>query len=145
MSLPQLDDYAEQVISPALSTLDGVGEVQVFGARRFAVRAEVDPAALNALGIGIDQVTSAVGNANSITPSAPSRGRTERFPSRPTPPSPRPTSSTRSSSPRRTASRVQLGDVACRADSITNTQSATSTTASRRWSSPSSASPMPTR
>jgi HAE1 family hydrophobic/amphiphilic exporter-1 len=68
MSLPQLDDFAEQVISPALSTIDGVGEVQVFGAKKYAVRAEVDPAALAALGIGIDQVTSAVAASNSIAP-----------------------------------------------------------------------------
>ena len=68
MPLPQLDDFAEQVISPALSTLDGVGEVQVFGAKKFAVRAEVNPAALAGLGIGIDQVTSAIGSANSIAP-----------------------------------------------------------------------------
>ena len=33
MPLPKLDDFAEDVISPALSTIDGVGEVQVFGAR----------------------------------------------------------------------------------------------------------------
>ncbi len=68
MPLPQLDDFAEQVISPALSTLDGVGEVQVFGAKKFAVRAEVNPAALAGLGIGIDQVTAAIGSANSIAP-----------------------------------------------------------------------------
>ncbi len=68
MPLPQLDDFAEQVMSPALSTLDGVGEVQVFGAKKFAVRAEVNPTALAGLGIGIDQVASAIGSANSITP-----------------------------------------------------------------------------
>ncbi len=68
MTLPQLDDFAEQVMSPALSTLDGVGEVQVFGAKKFAVRAEVNPAALAGLGIGIDQVASAIGSANSIAP-----------------------------------------------------------------------------
>jgi HAE1 family hydrophobic/amphiphilic exporter-1 len=68
MTLSALDDFAEQVISPSLSTLDGVGEVQVFGAKKFAVRAEVNPTALAGLGIGIDQVTSAVGSANSIAP-----------------------------------------------------------------------------
>ena len=67
-SLTGLDDLAEQVISPALSTLEGVGEVQVFGAKKFAVRAEVDPVALSGRGIGIDQVTDAVASANSIAP-----------------------------------------------------------------------------
>jgi HAE1 family hydrophobic/amphiphilic exporter-1 len=68
MPLAKLDDFAEDVISPALSTLNGVGEVQVFGAKKFAVRAELDPNALAARGIGIDEVTAAVGNNNSIAP-----------------------------------------------------------------------------
>ena len=68
MSLSKLDDFAEDVMSPALSEVDGVGEVQVFGAKKYAVRAEVNPTALAGLGIGIDQVTSAVGDANSIAP-----------------------------------------------------------------------------
>ncbi len=68
MELSQLDDFAEQVISPALSTLNGVGEVQVFGEKKFAVRAEVNPTTLAALGLGIDQVTTAVSGANSIAP-----------------------------------------------------------------------------
>jgi HAE1 family hydrophobic/amphiphilic exporter-1 len=68
MSLPALDDFGEDIISPALSQVEGVGQVQVFSAAKFAVRAEVNPTALAALGIGIDQVTSAVAAANSIAP-----------------------------------------------------------------------------
>jgi len=67
-SLTQLDAYGEDVISPALSTVDGVGEVQVFGAHQYAVRVEVDPAAAATRGIGLDQLTAAVGSANSIAP-----------------------------------------------------------------------------
>lgn len=68
MTMPELDEFAEQVVSPALSQLAGVGEVQVFGAKKYAVRAEVNPYALAGLGIGIDQVTSAIAAANSIAP-----------------------------------------------------------------------------
>jgi HAE1 family hydrophobic/amphiphilic exporter-1 len=68
MPVSQLDDFAEDVIAPALSTIDGVGQVQVFGAHKFAVRAEVNPDAIAARGIGIDQITSAVAAANSIAP-----------------------------------------------------------------------------
>jgi HAE1 family hydrophobic/amphiphilic exporter-1 len=124
LSLPQLDDYAEQVISPALSTLDGVGEVQVFGAKKFAVRAEVDPAALNALGIGIDQVTDAVGNANSIAPVGTLLGPRQTLPLQ--------TNTTFTSadefrqiiiaSPN--GKPVRLGDVARVVDSVANTQTA---------------------
>ncbi len=67
-SLTQLASYAEDVISPALSTLDGVGQVQVFGAKQYAVRVEVQPAAMTARNIGIDQLDAALSSANSITP-----------------------------------------------------------------------------
>ncbi|MBN9009395.1 MAG: efflux RND transporter permease subunit, partial [Rhizobiales bacterium] len=124
MSLPQLDDYAEQVISPALSTLDGVGEVQVFGAKKFAVRAEVDPAALNALGIGIDQVTNAVGNANSIAPVGTLLGPHQTLPIQ--------TNTTMTSADEfrqviiatPNGKPVRLGDVARVIDSVANTQTA---------------------
>ena len=67
-TLTQLDAYGEDVISPALSQVNGVGEVQVFGAQKYAVRVEVQPNALTARGIGLDQLTTAVGSQNSIAP-----------------------------------------------------------------------------
>ncbi len=67
-SLTQLDSYAEDVMSPALSTINGVGEVQVFGAKEYAVRVDVDPQALTARNIGIDQLTTAISSSNSISP-----------------------------------------------------------------------------
>ena len=67
-SLTQLDAYGEDVISPALSTMDGVGQVQVFGAHQYAVRIEVEPTALATRGIGLDQLSTAIANSNSIAP-----------------------------------------------------------------------------
>jgi HAE1 family hydrophobic/amphiphilic exporter-1 len=67
-TLTKLDDYAEDVIAPALSTVEGVGEVSVFGAKKYAVRVEINPEALYARGIGIDQVVSALSANNSISP-----------------------------------------------------------------------------
>ena len=46
ISLSDLNDYAEHLISPTLSTLDGVAQVDVFGQKRFAVRVRVQPDAL---------------------------------------------------------------------------------------------------
>ena len=56
MPLSKLDDFAETVISPALSTISGVGQVQIFGSQKYAVRVELDPNALAARGIGIDEI-----------------------------------------------------------------------------------------
>src|ERR1700712_883725 len=63
-----LDDIAENIISPSLSTLPGVAEVTVNGAQTYAVRIDVDPNKLLDRGIGIDTVNTAVVNANSQVP-----------------------------------------------------------------------------
>ena len=66
--LTDLDALAQQVISPTLSTLDGVAQVQIFGSQQFAVRIQIDPAALAARGISIDQLRTAIAAANDYTP-----------------------------------------------------------------------------
>ena len=68
MPLSELDAFAQQIISPSLSTIAGVGDVQVFGTQKFAVRIQLDPDALVARGIGYDQVVQAVSMNNSIAP-----------------------------------------------------------------------------
>ena len=66
--LTQLDAIAENVISPSLSTIDGVAQVMVWGQKKYAVRIQIDPTALAARGISIDQLQSAVQSANSNAP-----------------------------------------------------------------------------
>jgi len=43
-----LDDYGENVIAPRISMVNGVSQVQVMGAQKFAVRVQVDPNKLRA-------------------------------------------------------------------------------------------------
>ena len=64
MPLYTLDQYAENRLSRQISTLTGVAQVSVFGAAAYAVRLQMDPTALAARNIGIDQVASAVQQAN---------------------------------------------------------------------------------
>ncbi|HJV68086.1 efflux RND transporter permease subunit [Ideonella sp.] len=64
----ELQDYAEHLISPALSTLDGVAQINIFGAKRFAVRVRVDPEALAARNLGLDELSTALRAANVNTP-----------------------------------------------------------------------------
>ncbi|WP_454848785.1 efflux RND transporter permease subunit [Rhizobium binxianense] len=68
MPRSKLDEIAEDIISPSLSTLPGVAEVTVFGAQTYAVRVEVDPNKLLTRGIGIDTVNKAIAAANSQAP-----------------------------------------------------------------------------
>ena len=63
-----LQDYAEHLISPTLSTIDGVAQVNVFGQKRFAVRVRVQPEALAARNMGLDELSAALRAANVNTP-----------------------------------------------------------------------------
>src|SRR5574341_2482399 len=60
-------DYADTRIVPNISSLSGVAQVFVFGSQKYAVRIQVDPRQLAALGIGLDEVRNAIaaGNVNS--------------------------------------------------------------------------------
>ena len=66
-TLPAMYDAADSVLAQKLSQVGGVGQVFVGGAAQPAVRAEVNPNLLNKLGIGLDSVRTALGNANSNT------------------------------------------------------------------------------
>ncbi|MET4691820.1 efflux RND transporter permease subunit [Sinorhizobium fredii] len=66
--LTKLDAFAQQVISPSLSTLEGVAEVSIFGSQQFAVRIELDPDALAARGISLAELQSAIAAANDNSP-----------------------------------------------------------------------------
>jgi len=68
LNLSDLNDYAEHMISPSLSTLEGVAQVNVFGQKRFAVRVRVMPEALTARNISLDELNSALKAANVNTP-----------------------------------------------------------------------------
>jgi HAE1 family hydrophobic/amphiphilic exporter-1 len=68
MDLSQINDYAENLISPTLSTIDGVAQVLVYGQKRYAVRVLVNPALLSAKNLTIDDLAKAINSANSNTP-----------------------------------------------------------------------------
>ncbi len=74
MAQSELQDYAEHLISPTLSTIDGVAQVNIFGAKRFAVRVRVKPEALVARNIGLDELSSALKLANVNTPAGTFEG-----------------------------------------------------------------------
>jgi HAE1 family hydrophobic/amphiphilic exporter-1 len=67
LSLPQVDEYAETLIAQRISMVEGVSQVQVYGAMKYAVRAQLDPSALANLGIGVDDVDAAIRNGNPNT------------------------------------------------------------------------------
>ncbi len=64
LSLPEVNEYAETILAQRISTVDGVSQVNVFGAQKYAVRVRLDPRALAARGIGIDEVRTALDTNN---------------------------------------------------------------------------------
>jgi HAE1 family hydrophobic/amphiphilic exporter-1 len=68
MSLAELDSYAENLISPTLSTLPGVAQIVVAGQKRFAVRVKARPDALAARGLTLDDLAAAIKAANANSP-----------------------------------------------------------------------------
>ena len=68
LSLSDLNDYAEHLISPNLSTITGVAQVNIYGQKRYAVRVRVDPQALAARNLGLDELGAALTAANANTP-----------------------------------------------------------------------------
>ena len=68
VSLSDLNAYAENLLSPNLSTISGVAQVLVYGAKRYAVRIRVRPDALGNRNLTMDDVANAVNKANSNSP-----------------------------------------------------------------------------
>jgi HAE1 family hydrophobic/amphiphilic exporter-1 len=64
LPLYTVDEYAQTNLAQRISTIAGVAQVTVFGSQKYAVRVQVDPRALAARGIGIDEVEQAIARAN---------------------------------------------------------------------------------
>ena len=65
---PKMYDQADSILAQKLSQVEGIGQVFVGGGARPAVRAELNPTLLNKLGVGLDQVRTALGLANANRP-----------------------------------------------------------------------------
>jgi hydrophobe/amphiphile efflux-1 (HAE1) family protein len=68
ITLPDMYDAADSILSQKLAQISGIGQVFVGGAAQPAVRAEVNPTLLNKLGIGLDNVRKVLNAANSNSP-----------------------------------------------------------------------------
>lgn len=68
LSLAELTSYAEHLISPSLSTLEGVAQVNIFGIKRYAVRIRVMPDALQARNLTLDELSASIRTSNANTP-----------------------------------------------------------------------------
>jgi hydrophobe/amphiphile efflux-1 (HAE1) family protein len=74
LPLSEVNEYAEEMIAQRISTIEGVAAVNVMGAQKYAVRVQVDPRALAARGIGLDEVRTALNTNNVQLPAGTIQG-----------------------------------------------------------------------
>jgi HAE1 family hydrophobic/amphiphilic exporter-1 len=79
LPLSAVNEYAETYLAQRISTVSGVAQVQVFGQQKYAVRVQVDPNALAARGVGINEVEQAVSQANVNLPTGTLYGKDRMF------------------------------------------------------------------
>src|SRR5438477_12752753 len=79
VAMSALDEYAENVIAPRISTVNGVSQVQVWGSAKYAVRVQVDPDKLRAQQIGLNEVDQALQNWNVNLPTGQLFGPHQTF------------------------------------------------------------------
>ena len=76
LPLSTVNDYGETILQQQISQINGVAQVLIYGAQKYAVRILVDPDAVAARGLNLNDVRAAVATANSNQPSAPCSART---------------------------------------------------------------------
>ena len=68
LSRPQMYDAAALILQQKLSQIEGVGQAALQGGSAPAVRIEMNPRALNAYGIGVEDVRAAIAGTNANQP-----------------------------------------------------------------------------
>ncbi|MBV9420656.1 MAG: efflux RND transporter permease subunit, partial [Alphaproteobacteria bacterium] len=75
----QIYDSASNILQQKLSTIDGIGQVQIAGGSLPAVRVELNPRALFKYGIGLEDVRAALSAANANSPKGMIEQGAERY------------------------------------------------------------------
>jgi HAE1 family hydrophobic/amphiphilic exporter-1 len=77
--LSTVNEYAETVLQQQISQIPGVAQVNIFGAQKYAVRIYVNPDAVSARGMTLNEVRAAVQAANSNSPVGTLSGERQRL------------------------------------------------------------------
>src|SRR6516162_1589096 len=74
-----LDEYAETRIAQRISTISGVAQVQVLGQQKYSVHVQMDPHAMAAYQIGLNEIQTALTNWNVNLPTGSIIGPQQSF------------------------------------------------------------------
>lgn len=64
LPMSQVNEYADTIIAPRISMVSGVAQVSIYGAKKYAVRVQLDPKALTSRDVGLDEVAEAIDRSN---------------------------------------------------------------------------------
>ena len=79
LKLSQVDEAAETTMAQRISMVNGVAQVQVYGAQKYAVRVQLDPNEMATRQIGIDDVANALNQGNTNLPTGTLWGNGKTF------------------------------------------------------------------
>jgi hydrophobe/amphiphile efflux-1 (HAE1) family protein len=79
LPLDRVNDFADTLLAQKLSEVTGVGLVTIQGNQKPAVRVQVNPAAISALGLSLEDVRTILGQANVNAPKGSFEGPQQSF------------------------------------------------------------------
>ncbi|MBI4798922.1 MAG: efflux RND transporter permease subunit, partial [Desulfarculus sp.] len=79
LPLSAINEYADTFMGQRISMINGVAQVFLYGAQKYAVRVQLDPKALASRGLGLDEVAGAVAKANVNLPTGTLQGPHQAF------------------------------------------------------------------
>ena len=79
LPLSMVNEYADTLMAQRISMVNGVAQVQVYGAQKYAVRVQLNPKALTSMGIGIDEIENAIAKSNVNLPTGTLYGKHQAF------------------------------------------------------------------
>ncbi|MBL9073992.1 efflux RND transporter permease subunit [Tabrizicola sp.] len=77
MSPEELNEYLERVVRPRVTNIQGVAQMEILGAQKFAMRVWLDPLKLSSRGVTAPEVLAAIRSSNFL--SAPGKTENEYF------------------------------------------------------------------
>ena len=79
LPLSAVNEYADTIIAPRISMINGVAQVLIYGPQKYAVRVQIDPKAVANRKIGLDEVSAALTRWNVNLPTGGLQGDRQAF------------------------------------------------------------------
>ena len=79
LPLTQVNDYADNILAQQISQITGVGLVNIGGAQKPAIRIQVDPSKLAALGIALEDIRGVIATTTVNQPAGNIDGKSQSF------------------------------------------------------------------